>query len=225
MSQVLSGITEGTYNVTITDANFCELDTFLTLTAPEPIVIDFTDIVGVDCFGAANGSITAAAIGGPEMTGMYTYFWSNDSTTGMSGVNSSQSGLPAGENWVIATDFFCASDTVFFIIPGIDSIDIDTVNSLIKSPSCFGDCDGEIELVTIGGNSANYTYSWLDDNSTNATRTDLCADVYNVMITDANGCSVTRTLELLNPLQLSVKIDSTLLQELKLIKSNKDDLI
>ena len=210
MSQVLSGITEGTYNVTITDANLCELDTFLTLSAPDPILVDFTDIVGVDCNGMANGSITATANGGPEMSGVYTYFWSNDPTNGISGASSSQSGFPAGENWVIATDFFCASDSIFFTIPDIDSITIDMMNSVITSPSCFGDCDGAIEVVAIGGNPASYNYTWLDDNSNSAIRTNLCAGVYYVMISDANGCSVNDSIELLNPILLSANIDSTL---------------
>ena len=220
MSQVLSGVTEGTYDVTITDNNQCELDTFLTLSVQNPIGIDFTDIVGVDCFGSNNGSITATANGGPEMAGTYTYFWSNDPANGVSGITSSQSNFPAGENWVIATDFFCASDTVFFTIPNIDSIAIDIVNSVFNSPSCFGDCDGTIEIVTTGGNPSSYNYTWLDNNSNNSMRIDLCAGLYDLMITDANGCNVTRSIELLNPMILSTKIDSLLLQEVSCNENN-----
>ncbi len=201
--QVLSGISDGIYNVTVTDANMCELDTFLTLTAPDPILVSFSDIVGVDCFDAANGSITATANGGPDMSGTYTYFWSNDPSNGLTGATSNQSGFAAGENWVIATDFFCASDTAFFMIPDIDSITIDLVNSIINSPSCFGDCDGLIDITATGGNSSSYDYLWLDDNSLSPTRTNLCAGTYDVMITDANGCSVTRSIEFLNPVLLS----------------------
>ena len=212
--QVLSGISDGTYNVTVTDANMCELDTFLTLSAPPAIEVDFTDIVGVNCFGGSDGSITATASGGPEMAGTYSFFWSNDPTTTQTGLSSSQSGFPAGENWVIAADFSCISDTMFFTIPDIDSISIDLDNSVFTSPSCFGDCDGSIEVVATGGNPAAYNYTWSDDGSTNPIRTGLCAGVYNVEIEDANGCIVNRDIELLEPIPLSVALDSIRLQEI-----------
>ncbi len=197
--QVLSGITEGTYNVTITDGNNCELDTFLVLEASNSIMVDFTNVEGVDCFGSSNGSITATASGGPEMAGTYTFFWSNDPTNGQSGASSSQTGFPAGENWVIASDFFCISDTMFFTIPDIDSIIVDTMNSNIVNPSCFGDCDGSLEIVASGGNPDSYTYTWIDNNSSNPIRTDLCAGVYTLQIEDANGCTVIRSVELFEP--------------------------
>ena len=208
--QVLSGVSDGTYFVTVTDANSCELDTFLTLTALDPILVDFTDNMGVDCFGEANGSITATANGGTEMAGMYTYFWSNDPTNGMNASASNQTGFPAGENWVIATDLFCESDTVFFNISDIDSIAIDLANTVITNPGCSaGGCDGMIEIAAMGGNSASYDFTWLDDGSNNTVRTDLCQGEYDVMITDANGCSVTRTIELLNSALLTIEIDSS----------------
>ena len=210
--QLLSGISEGTYNVTVTDANMCELDTFLTLTAPDPIIVNFTNLSGVDCYNTANGSVTAIASGGPEMTGTYTYYWSNDPSNGMSGMSSSQSNLTAGENWVIATDFFCLSDTMYFNIPDIDSIEIDLVSSSIISPSCFGDCDGSIDVMVTGGNPASYDLLWLDNNSNTSTRNNLCAGTYDLMITDANGCSVTRSIDLLNPELLTIKVDSMSVQ-------------
>jgi len=154
--QVIGGISEGTYFVTVTDANQCE----------------------------------------PEMAGTYSFFWSNDPTNIQMGASSSQSGFPAGENWVIAADFSCISDTIFFTIPDIDSIAIDLDNSTISSPSCFGDCDGIIDVAATGGNPSSYTYMWLDDGSSNTMRTDLCAGIYQVEIMDANGCTVTRSVEL-----------------------------
>ena len=222
--QVIGGISEGTYFVTVTDANQCELDTFLTLTVTDPIVVDISNIVGVDCFDSSNGSATATASGGPEMAGTYSFFWSNDPTNIQMGASSSQSGFPAGENWVIAADFSCISDTIFFTIPDIDSIAIDLDNSTISSPSCFGDCDGIIDVAATGGNPSSYTYMWLDDGSSNTMRTDLCAGIYQVEIMDANGCTVTRSVELLEPELLSVEIDSMLLQEIGCNVSNSGQI-
>ena len=51
-------------------------------------------------------------------------------------------------------------------------------------------------------------------------RIDLCAGLYDLMITDANDCNVTRSIELLNPMILSTKIDSLLLQEVSCNENN-----
>lgn len=212
--QVLSGITDGTYAVTITDANMCELDTMLTLNAPEGIQVDVTNIGGVDCFGVSNGQATATATGGPAMSGSYTYFWSNDPSNGVDGATINQSGLPAGENWVIAVDGICASDTIFFEVPDIDSISVDLDLSNIMTPTCYGDCDGSIEVAAIGGNSDSYTYMWLVDGSNSNMINNLCADTYQVQITDANGCVVTRDIELPEPDSLSAEINQSQLQEI-----------
>jgi hypothetical protein len=61
----------------------------------------------------------------------------------------------------------------------------------ITNASCFSQASGSITVTVVGG-TAPFTYAW-SNNQTTATATGLVAAVYNVTITDANGCSITNT--------------------------------
>jgi len=61
-----------------------------------------------------------------------------------------------------------------------------TISSNVTDATC-GVCDGSVTITPAGG-SAPYTYLW-NTGATTATITSACAGVYNVIVTDANGCS------------------------------------
>jgi gliding motility-associated-like protein len=66
----------GDYEVLIVDANNCRARSEITLTQPDPIIIEFEQI-NPYCPGSPDGEISAAASGG--IPG-YNYLWSNGST-------------------------------------------------------------------------------------------------------------------------------------------------
>ncbi len=66
-----------------------------------------------------------------------------------------------------------------------------TSTSVVTNANCFGDASGSI-AVTVTGGTAPYTYAW-NDGQTTATATGLTANVYDVTITDANGCILNAT--------------------------------
>ena len=78
--QDLSGLSGGTYTVTVTDSNGCEETTSFTLTQPTQIILDET-IVNVDCSGRNNGSISVSVTGGTRPRLGYDFRWSNGATT------------------------------------------------------------------------------------------------------------------------------------------------
>lgn len=212
-SQVLSGVEAGSYGVTVTDGNGCEIDTVFVLEGPPEINVNINAINGVDCFGGNNGSATATASGGIN-GGPFTYFWSNDPTNGQSGLSSTQGGFEAGEQWVIAVDALCASDSIFFQIPDTPVVVIDTMLSQFNSPTCFGGTDGTIWLMAAGGNPANYSYTWPDLGFSGPALTGLAAGSYDVQISDANGCQQDFTVTLEQPDSLSLEINQALSQEI-----------
>src|SRR5690606_40277934 len=74
----ISGLTYGTYQVVVKDANSCEAYGTFTIAQPEQLVI--TPVVeNVKCFGGNDGSISLTVTGG---TGDYQYSW-----TGPNGFN------------------------------------------------------------------------------------------------------------------------------------------
>lgn len=75
-------------------------------------------------------------------------------------------------------------------------------------PPCKGMCNGEA-TVNVTGGTAPYSYEWNAGN-TNATATNLCAGTQAVTVMDANGCQVTRTVEIPEYLCPSAGSDKTI---------------
>ena len=74
----ITGLTAGTYSVTVTDANGCTDSTSVTITEPTLLVAAASVDDNVSCNGGNDGEATASAMGG---TTAYTYAWSNAATT------------------------------------------------------------------------------------------------------------------------------------------------
>ncbi|MEO5642874.1 MAG: choice-of-anchor L domain-containing protein [Bacteroidia bacterium] len=70
-----SGLSTGTYTVTVTDANGCTAIQTVSITQPTVLT---TAMTGNNICPGDNGTVAAAASGG---TGPYTYLWSNGATT------------------------------------------------------------------------------------------------------------------------------------------------
>jgi hypothetical protein len=64
-----------------------------------------------------------------------------------------------------------------------------TASATHADVTCSGDADGAIDLVVSGG-TTTYTYLWSDSAATED-RSTLSGGTYNVLVTDANGCTAT----------------------------------
>lgn len=94
ITQDLSSLASGTYNITITDANGCTTTNSRSLT--QPTAITGTDVVtNTNCNPGNTGSVDISPTGG---TPGYTYLWSNAAVT------QDISGLAAGNYAVTVTD-------------------------------------------------------------------------------------------------------------------------
>lgn len=161
--------------------------------------IEFFSISGtttnVVCNGTSTGSIDVTVIGG---TPPYSYLWSNGATT------QDLTNIPAGEYEVLIADVSGYSENKFFEIIQTKVI----TDSAIITPAT-GAClsDGAIELFVEGGN-LNYTYSW----TTGATTKDISALAkgnYTVTITDQMGCSISSTITVTGPANVSIIFSAT----------------
>lgn len=129
----------------------------------------------ITAYGANNGMIAAAALGG---TSPYTYAWSDGPTT------SGRTGLAPGTYTVTVTDAASTSRTRSFAI-----VQPDPLNGTIRAwPELSGANNGRILLKPHGG-VWPYTIVWTDDPTLAdpLNRYNLNAGVYRYTITDANG--------------------------------------
>ena len=193
----ISGLCIGDYYDTITDANGCEIIVQFSITAPaQPMVVTITDI-DVDCFDNATGSITVSATGG---TPGYNVSWTPGPPFPVAGLELANSGdlyiipgLLAGTYSITVADLNNCPFTQNVIISQPAAL---TYNVASTNVTCNGASNGSIN-VTVNGGVLPYTYLW---NSTagapcsipinQANASGLCPGIYDVLVTDANGCQI-----------------------------------
>ena len=195
------GLCADDYAVVSTDVNGCADTLCLTIIEPNAI---FTTLTGADvtCFGVCDGQATVIASGGVPG---FTYDWMSVATGNPIGqTTTTATGLCAGDYFVVVTDAngIVHNSTIQTINEPTVLAGAATVISDYNGfdVSCEGACDGSAEVIPTGG-TAPYTYAW-DANTGNQTTpiaTNLCAITYDVVVTDANGCSQTFDVTLSKP--------------------------
>ena len=177
-------LSAGTYTVTVTDANGCIATGDVTIAEPDPLSVTIikNDVL---CNGDENGSATVNVQGG---TGPYIYSWNTIPVQTTPTIN----GLAPGAYSVTVTDAngCTATVTVDIIEPAVL-----TVTATVVDAMCPDTNEGEIELNIIGGIQP-YTISWSDHGGfTTQTRTDLYPGTYSVVVSDANGCRASTSVD------------------------------
>ena len=76
LGETITDLTAGTYTVTVTNSEECELVSSVDVVAPAPVLIDVTVESEITGQGENDGVAAVTATGG---TGVYTYLWSNGS--------------------------------------------------------------------------------------------------------------------------------------------------
>ena len=182
-----SGLTAGSYTVTVTDNNGCTIPvtTVATITQPASVLsASITSKTNVFCKGGNTGTATVTASGG---SGVYSYLWNTSPVqTSSSAIN-----LSAGSYTVIVNDNngCTVPVTAIAIITQPTSI---LGASIISQTNvfCSGGNTGAATVTGTGGSGA-YSYSWnTTPVQTSATATGLTAGNYTVTVTDNNGCAV-----------------------------------
>ena len=84
------------------------------------------------------------------------------------------------------------------VVPGPPTLQ--TPQTVFTNPVCNAACDGTAVATPTNG-TAPFTFQW-DNGQTTQTATALCAGTYSVLITDANGCTVTANFTLTDPPQV-----------------------
>jgi hypothetical protein len=180
MDSLITDLAPGTYFVTMTDANGCSDIGETTIIAFECVVLTVNTMQEVSCHGGCDGALSVSVVGG---VGPFLYLWSTGDTTQLI------EGLCADTYTVLVTDDGLACNTlVSFELTQPDFIDgdVDEVVHITDST------EASISISIFGG-TPPYTYDWHSYfgsfSSEDEDISGMPADVYFVIVTDANGCS------------------------------------
>ena len=198
-SLTANNLCAGNYYIAVTDANGITINSAI-YTIGEPTNVTATTSVissyngqDISCFGSCDGSAEVFPNGG---TAPYSYLWN---------ANANNQSTPIAIN-------LCAGN---YLVDVIDSNGcIFNTNIVLNSPtqvintiasldaSCNGICDGSATANTNGG-LAPYSYLWNNSSfSTTSTINNLCAGLYNITITDNNGCVINDSISISEPIAL-----------------------
>ena len=194
-----SGLSAGSYTVTVSDDNNCTLEYTATIVEPTQLVIDTFIATDLSCYQSADGYVNSYVSGG---TPAYTYQWATATNPNYSGLEDIAN-IDSDTYFLTVTDANgCSVDTSVFV----DEPDelIVSLNSIAET--CYGYCDGIINSVVSGG-TTNYNYLW-SDNSTNSNLTNVCPGSYDVTVTDVNGCVVIGSEVIDAAPQLFINVDN-----------------
>lgn len=185
ISNMLTGLSAGAYDVTITDDNNCSSVYTATLQDPDPINVSLTSPLTngyeIDCNGASTGEINTSVSGG---TGAYQYFWLPY------GTGANPTGLAAGEYTVYVLDAnSCVSTTTIELYePNVPAFNYSVgyvcfgsiYNNAILNFSPYGGVGGPYDYSIDGGTSYQIndpTFSGITDGQS-----------LQLRVRDANGC-------------------------------------
>lgn len=194
---LVTGLPEGTYEVTATDKNGCSAHASATLADPNPVEVSIAILsdyhgAALSCADASDGRLRATANGG---TGDYAYVWS----TGQTGIEVTN--IYAGTHSVTATDVNgCQGRNESVVVaPAPLAASIEEISDYHGyGTSCAGTHDGFIRAAGSGGTGA-YRYHWPETGATTSLNADLAKGQYTVIIYDDNGCSASAEASLSAP--------------------------
>jgi hypothetical protein len=160
--------------------------------------------------GSISGNLSLCAMG----TTVYTvpndpdadsYTWSLPSGwSGTSSVNSinAMAGSNGGTISVTANNA-CGSSS-----PQTISVDVCSIvsNTLVNDNLCHNSCDASI-IISPAGNCGPYSQLW-NTGATTPQINNLCTGSYTVVISSANGCTMTENFAISNPLPINLSVSS-----------------
>ncbi len=149
-SGTFSGLTAGTYVVTVTDANGCTAVTSATIDQPTLVALSVVASYDETCDGADDGWATVEANGG---TTPYTYAWPAPGSQ----TTPTATGLADGTYTVTATDANGCMGTVDVTIGAGPALTISALGDI--GPLCPGASVGDI-LLSATPYDSGISYSW-----------------------------------------------------------------
>lgn len=188
-SGTFSNLSAGPYNTYVEDNNGCQATGLNVIMEPSALSVT-TTITDNTCNSAnapCDGEIVSSTQGG---TAPYSYGWSNGETS--SAISDACAGV---YSLTVVDENGCTFDVTGITVSEPAAVSIDDI--IETHPQCAGDCNGSLSIQQSNGMNIS-----IDDGVTFSTATnftDLCSGIYDIVVTDINGCAATETSILWEP--------------------------
>lgn len=199
-TEVITGLGQGSYTVTVTDAARCETTQTYTISGPDSLRVD-TSITMPTCDGGTDGAVVLTTTGGVSP---YLYNWENMGfATSNSLIN-----LSNGDYTVTIRDDNNCELSMTIPVHELELL-LNPLTQAITDPSCTDYSDG-VAVVDVSNGLPPYQYNWNDGNGfiNTSIQTGLEDGVYIIDVLDANRCRGNFELELVDPLPLAIDFET-----------------
>lgn len=187
----------GTYTVTVFDANGCNASDSIVITEPEVLTVSTVGST-ILCGNDTTGTVSTLVNGG---TGPYLFVWSGNISFDSTLIN-----VGSGVYCVTVTDAnLCSAESCDTVVS--PNAPINLSYSFGDTLVCSSDCNADVDLIVSGG-VAPYGFSW-SNGATTEDLTDVCAGTYVVTVTDAVGCTMTTTVDVIAPAAITFTVTVT----------------
>jgi len=174
-SPFVSGLEAGEYIINVTDDHGCESQSTANVYLQGNINVNIVEQIPVSCYGESDATLMASISNGvPE----YEFEWSDESTQQMN------VGLGAGQYSVFVTDSWGCQGQATYLLTEPEDI---YLSFSTQDVTCYDGDDGEATVSASGG-SAPYSAHWVDGPYM-FTYSGLSSGTYEVIVTDARGCT------------------------------------
>ena len=199
----ITGLKAGNYTLSITDAG-CTKTVSVTVTEPTAIVTGVQS-VNVKCKGDLTGSIALNATSG---TGALTITWTGPNGYTATGQNIGALAVGTYVARIRDANNCERAESITITEP---SAALAISNENVTNVACNGGTTGKITL-TVAGGTPQYSYAWTGVGGFTATQKDidnLRGGEYRLTVTDANGCKLERTFNVVDPQAIVVNAGTT----------------
>lgn len=178
----IESLTSGVYTLTVTDAQGCLAFTGANVNQPAQALIVTPTVTDVSCYGYGDGQIVIDITGGVQP---YYFNWGDQNDYLLNNPSETLDNLIANQYFIRVRD---AEGCIHEQQVQVNQPTPLTATTQVTNAICFGDANGTIDLIPVGG-TAPYTFIWSNSDVTEDI-TNLLAGNYEYEITDANGCKI-----------------------------------
>ena len=190
-SSNIKDLTAGTYTLTVTDNNACEVVLSHAIEQAAPLILGHTS-TDASCFGSADGAINLSL---SQAAVAFNIQWSNGATAPvLTGLSAGNYNVTVSKGGCVEVAEITINQPAEAIMLGFESVE----------PTCNNGQNGILTAMANGG-QIPYQYAW-STGATTASINGLGAGDYSVTVTDALGCSKENTFQLAEPNAFTIEV-------------------